>query len=350
MENKITKILGIEVVRFLSAFAVLIWHYQHFAFGSSAPFVTEDQPFFSIFTIMYKYGLHGVQIFWALSGYIFFWKYRETIAQGRIGGKKFSILRFSRLYPLHIVTLILVAVLQLIYFGKNGNYFIYAHNDLRHFFLQIFMASDWGFEAGNSFNGPIWSVSIEILVYLVFFLGLKFLGSSLIPSILMVLISGIALKLKIPHPVLLCLLFFYVGGIVATSQSLFHKYLKLFDILSFLGLIALYFIGSTRNIASIYIVLGMAPLIIHLASRYHPPLILENFVSALGNMTYSSYLIQFPLQLGIAITYSFMGSPIPYLENGFFILYILSVLVLARVIFLYLECPAQDWVRSKFGR
>ena len=46
-----------------------------------------------------------------------------------------------------------------------------ATHDFYHFVLQFFFISSWGFEDGPSFNGPIWSVSIEIFIYGIFFLS-----------------------------------------------------------------------------------------------------------------------------------------------------------------------------------
>jgi peptidoglycan/LPS O-acetylase OafA/YrhL len=92
---------------------------------------------------IYRYGYLGVQIFWCISGYIFFWKYGEAIATGSISGWNFFVYRLSRLYPLHFVTLLAVALLQYAYFRKSGVYFVYQNNNFREFFLQIFMASSW---------------------------------------------------------------------------------------------------------------------------------------------------------------------------------------------------------------
>ena len=41
------KLLGLEVMRFIAAFAILVWHYQHFTFNLSINFVREEQPFYS---------------------------------------------------------------------------------------------------------------------------------------------------------------------------------------------------------------------------------------------------------------------------------------------------------------
>jgi len=35
--SRANKLLGLEVLRFVAAFAVLIWHYQHFAYFADKP-------------------------------------------------------------------------------------------------------------------------------------------------------------------------------------------------------------------------------------------------------------------------------------------------------------------------
>ena len=87
----------------------------------------------------------------------------------KISIRTFFINRFSRLYPLHFITLLIVLILQIIYQNLNENYFVYENNDIYHLFLQLLFISNWGFEKGYSFNGPIWSVSIELIVYFIFY-------------------------------------------------------------------------------------------------------------------------------------------------------------------------------------
>ncbi len=69
------KLIGIELLRFASAVAVLVFHYQHFAFsgGEQVNFVAREQPFYSVLHLFYNYGFYGVQVFWCISGFIFFW-------------------------------------------------------------------------------------------------------------------------------------------------------------------------------------------------------------------------------------------------------------------------------------
>jgi peptidoglycan/LPS O-acetylase OafA/YrhL len=168
------KLLGLEVLRFLTAFAILVFHYRHFAFVADKPvgLVNDRLPLYGLLHAFYDHGTRGVWIFWCISGFIFFWKYRDAIADRSVGGWRFFVLRFSRLYPLHIATLLLVALVQPLYFNLNGYFFVYQDNDLLHFLPQLLMASNWGFQDVLSFNGPIWSISIEVLVYFFFFIML----------------------------------------------------------------------------------------------------------------------------------------------------------------------------------
>lgn len=156
------KFLGLEILRFVSAISVLFWHYQHFSVISYVPvdFIRDDQPYFAVFSLFYEFGYYGVQMFWAISGFIFFWKYRDAILNNKVSFIDFSILRLSRLYPLHFATLIIVALLQALYFAKLGYFFIYKNYDVMQFILQLFLATNWFDKGLQSFNGPIWSISL----------------------------------------------------------------------------------------------------------------------------------------------------------------------------------------------
>src|SRR5580704_14385000 len=129
------KLSGLEVLRFLTAFAILVFHYRHFAFVADEPvgLVNDRLPLYRLLRVFYDFGPYGVWIFWCISGFIFFWKYRDDVTDRALSGWKFFVLRFSRLYPLHIVTLLLVAVVQPLYFSLHGYFFVYQDNDLTHF-------------------------------------------------------------------------------------------------------------------------------------------------------------------------------------------------------------------------
>jgi peptidoglycan/LPS O-acetylase OafA/YrhL len=218
-EVKSQKLTGLELLRFASALAVLIWHYQHFWYVADMPvdFIREKQPLYGLLWPLYNYGVYGVQVFWIISGYIFFWKYAAGIADGRVSGWKFLVLRFSRLYPLHLATLVAVVVLQWKFQALSGQPFVYPNNDGFHLMLQLGLASNWGWEVGPSFNGPIWSISLEVVVYGLFFGVMRLVGSGRWVAPGMLLLGALGYLLKIPSQIFQCVFCFFLGGFVAQT-------------------------------------------------------------------------------------------------------------------------------------
>lgn len=354
-----TKLLGLEVIRFLAAFSVLIWHYQHFYYvaGETYPrYIASDQPLYSIFAPFYEAGYFGVNVFWCISGFIFFWKYRDTIAERQITPFKFFVLRMSRLYPLHFATLILVAGLQAIYLGIQGNYFVYMYNDAYHFILQLFFASNWGLEQSYSFNGPIWSISVEVLIYLIFFATLRYLGTTLWVCVLAIAIAGVAKVTSVGSPILDCLGFFYVGGLTCVirnyiSHTGLDRAVKIAAWLLIVSVpLAALAVGAFNIPAFGYLFwLTYTPLLLYAgAADFNMDRRARTLVEATGNMTYSSYLIHFPLQIAIASVCAGLGFAIPVDSAVFLVGFLVTTLVLAHVIFELFEKPAQKYIRAKF--
>jgi peptidoglycan/LPS O-acetylase OafA/YrhL len=72
-------------------------------------------PFYHALAWLYDYGHTAVQYFWAVSGFRLRVYLADTQGRGR-----FWLARVARLWPLHLLTLMLVAVLQAAYAGLNG--------------------------------------------------------------------------------------------------------------------------------------------------------------------------------------------------------------------------------------
>ncbi len=101
--------VSLDLLRFICATSIVFWHYQGFYSGnqnSLVSFMAEDQPFYSYFKLFYNQTFLAVPIFWIISGIVLshvYLNYKSTIDI-----KSFITNRFSRLYPLHIITLILL--------------------------------------------------------------------------------------------------------------------------------------------------------------------------------------------------------------------------------------------------
>ena len=348
------KLPGLELLRFVAAFAVVTWHYQHFAYVADTPvdLVKSRLPFYELLQAFFVSGKYGVWIFWSISGFIFFWKYRDAIADRSVDGWKFFVLRLSRLYPLHAATLVIVAILQPVYFHLKGYFFVYQANDLQHFLLQIFMASNWDGQSGNSFNGPIWSISIEVLAYAVFFLGLRFVTRSALLNLVIVLIA-----VETGGQLACCLSFFYIGGLAAMARRAISSWAYRGAVEGLAWFAAAAFAATGWALVSYSFdlpdlaIFAYTPILLFCISgdiRLAPPL--QKWIEALGNMTYSSYLLHFPLQLVVCLGFAIYGAPVPFYDATFFVIYVATTLVAARLTYLYFEAPAQDLIRDRLLR
>jgi peptidoglycan/LPS O-acetylase OafA/YrhL len=345
--------LGIEFLRILSSIAVLVFHYQHFSFvgAKETSFIFSQQPFFPLLRLFYAYGFYGVEIFWCISGFIFFWKYGEAIAAKTIGGYSFFILRLSRLYPLHFVTLLFMAATQYLYFHQEHAYFVYQYNDVYHFILQLGLASNWGLQLGDSFNGPIWSISIEVLVYAIFFLSLRYLSAR--PWIIALFVAASALiqvgKIS-EHPLFPCIMFFYLGCLTAIafrrccSSSAATKRLA---ITAFGAAVAITILQHMFDLNAKYFLVIFAPSVILVCVIYIPESrAFSRILVPAGNMTYASYLLHVPIQITVVLVCLATDIQLPFYSGTFFLCFIIGTLALSHWTYARFEMPAQRLLRS----
>jgi peptidoglycan/LPS O-acetylase OafA/YrhL len=170
--SKRERLYGLDALRGMAALTIVLYHWPFFFDGANFSASMRDSllPFQGLLRVVYLYGYLAVDLFFGISGFVFFWLYADDVAFKRTSAPEFAIRRLSRLYPLHLVTLAVVALGQLGMLRVTGEYFCIEWNDMRHLLLNLFMASSWGFERDMSFNGPAWSVSVEVALYAAFFL------------------------------------------------------------------------------------------------------------------------------------------------------------------------------------
>ena len=355
ISSRDSKLLGLELLRFLSAVAVLFWHYNHFYKTVGAPtFVPAAQPWHAWLWPVYDFGLYGVQLFWCISGFIFAWKYARPIAAGVVSGRRFFWLRFSRLYPLHLVTLLFVAALQPWHRALVGEDFHFQAIDPWAFAKQLFLASDWVGGRQYSFNGPIWSISAEIAVYFLFFLITRRFGLSL-GLCLMLVIGALAAQLAgVQLTSVWCLSYFFAGAMVAlpmlepaTPEARLKRVaLAASGLLIILAVSG--WLGALGDRAKMPMLMLIAsPPIVFLAAQDWTWLDRwQRQIAAVGNLTYASYLIHFPLQLILAIAIAASAIRIDLGSPLFLLAYIGLVLGLSGLVYQRFERPAQRRLRA----
>ncbi|MGC7406347.1 acyltransferase family protein [Pandoraea pneumonica] len=367
MGSSKNKLVGIEILRFVSAFAVLIWHYQHFFFSpasASIDVVRSTEPLYALLHPFYDFGWLGVNVFWTISGFIFFNRYLDRIVERTVSGGLFFLNRFSRLYPLHIVTLVAVALLQAYYVRENHAFFVYPYNTPYDFFVNVIFASGWLTPYTDSFNGPVWSVSTEIVIYVAFFLLARFCRIGLIATLLIMCLSAAAGGWLIHHQIkgsesniVFCAFYFFMGGAVHLIYQRLRHVIEQRRVATvvlccavYVGLIGFCAVfGGTKYLAATVI----APVSIVLLQVIDPwiPDWLAAPVVHLGNTTYSSYLIHFPLQLTTVLVLQQWGiaSASVAVHAWFLAAYLIVVFVLAHLVYRGFEAPAQNLIRRRMA-
>ena len=350
---------GIEFLRLLTSLSVLLYHYRHFF----NPYTTYSNnifaetkinlPFYFILENFYNNGFYGVHMFYAISGFVFAHVYLSL--DKKTSGKEFFVNRFARLYPLHFATLILVSIMQLINVTIYESFQIVPYNDVYHFILNLFFISSWGFEQGHSFNAPIWSVSVEIFIYGIFFLLLSLLRKfQILLAFLLSVILLIVVKLEF---------FENIFGHNYATDNLFLECARLF----FSGVFIYYFskkIKSKKILLPVSIFFIIFSLIGNFKIFLFCPSVLllfvtceeivnstkiKNFFTISGNLTYALYLLHVPIQLIILILFkSFNVSDSIYLNEYFFIFFFAVMLISSYFCFKYYEKPMNKKIRLTF--
>ncbi len=156
--NQNTKFQSLEATRGLAAIIVVI-HHSHFLYGEPSLFIYNGALF--------------VDYFFILSGFIMATAYQSKIGL-TINFKSYFLLRFGRLFPLHLFMLLIwlpfIAVKLYAYHSGIGGTNPTETCNLSSFISNLFLIHSLGFYSFESWNFPSWSISVEFYTYMVFFI------------------------------------------------------------------------------------------------------------------------------------------------------------------------------------
>jgi peptidoglycan/LPS O-acetylase OafA/YrhL len=343
----------LDIARGLAAFVVVIFHYNIFynIETSKTVFKTENQPFYHFFYYCYEFGWIAVQFFFIISGFIFYALYSKQISERKISKFEFFKLRFSRLYPLHFITLIITVIL--LYFSNKVSFNQPINGDVKHFFLNIFLIHKWGFESTHSFNQPSWSISIEALLYLVFFIVFYFGKNNYSITIILLILSVPLFFLnKFIGYGFFC---FYMGGLTyliyqkiieSKNRIKFMYFLSL--ILVFLSIIIFNYLNSSVIIKIVTFTLFFPSIIINLMMIQTKFTGIGKSFKIIGDISYSVYLTHWVIQALISLLIFNYKTKIDFNSNYVFLVYLMTVCLISLISFKFFERPIQKYIRSNF--
>lgn len=109
----------------------------------------------------------SVDGFFILSGFVLSFVYSKKVSNGEIGFVQFSLHRLARLYPLHILTMLMVFFIYAVL-----NRHIPFDDPIGTAVNNLLLLHGMGLEQSWSWNDPSWSVSVEFYASIVLFLCL----------------------------------------------------------------------------------------------------------------------------------------------------------------------------------
>lgn len=301
------KFLSLDAFRGLSAIFVVLYH--------SAFYTTSDVNAFRLNSFLF------VDFFFMLSGFVMAYSYVNRIQNG-YNFKKYLIKRLARLYPLHIFTLFLWVpyILIKIYFYNIG---VGASdpsvsNNIETFIYNLFLIQAWGVtESARSWNGPSWSISVELFAYLFFYFIISIVNQIKNKKYFQKLILYIFILLSIIFYLLYFNLFEEVerfsslirclGGFLLGCILYYFWSFKLIKIQSYwiaslietVSLISLYFIISNAHLGFMFTIetYFLFALIIYLFSIQNigmiSNLLKSKYFQKIGLLSYSIYMTHF---------------------------------------------------------
>jgi peptidoglycan/LPS O-acetylase OafA/YrhL len=337
-------------------------------FVSHIWFLKDESPFMKqLYDDIFYEGYIGVSFFFILSGFVLAYSYHHKILSGEVKFSQFWLARFARIYPLHLLTLMIAVPLSL---GGDATEWI-NRLVLNIFLIQSFVPSD---DIYFYFNSVSWSISDEWFFYLMFpflvFFMLRRRYLKFLPFILLLIPISLFLVKESYHEK-----YFYINPLLRLGDFLLGKLLfRLYnkrrdiEILNNTRVATIVEVGSILFLAIFLYYHKNIPQGFRYSCYYWPPMILLIYTFAyskglvskmlsnkvlvyLGEISFGFYMIH----MLVLRYYQYIPKKIPALagilptnHNAAFIILGIS-LAASMFLYKYYEKPANSFIKKKLG-
>jgi peptidoglycan/LPS O-acetylase OafA/YrhL len=287
----------------------------------------------------------------------------------KIDFKAYIVNRLSRIYPTHLLALLLMIFVSIL---SSINYLSYYKFDTGGFLLNLLLLQAWFPNYALSFNIPSWSISVELFFYICFpFLFNNFLKKF---SLKIVIISSVIFWI-----IMQLILNLYYSSVYFDFSKSIHKnflfYNPVFNLSSFLiGCLAGLIFKTKKYPQKNYdfIVILLILLTTFCVIKFHNFLLQNGLLSInfaliiltlslnngyitrvfknkrlvyLGDISFALYLLQFPIFTALNKINTLVNYKNPYINFliGFFIL-----LLCSHLVFRYFENPMRKKIKNIF--
>lgn len=358
------KILSLESLRGIAAISVIFYH------------LNLNSHFNNAFT---RNAWLMVDFFFILSGFVISFNYLSRIRSGR-DLFQFQYKRFLRLYPLHIVMLLVFLGIEIakytaeVKLGLVSAKPAFTDNNLSSFIAHLFLIHEWIIPE-STWNGLSWSISAEFYTYAIFgVIALLVAGSrplTVVISILLVLVTGgLLLKHGFMVPNLSgparCVYAFFLGVLAFIIFSYASRRGKLGNSLAatlclVLSVLIVASIDRAPSSISLLIVPPIFALTVFMVASTDPSAMVNRVLGRpelvfLGTVSYGIYLIhgavlwvlnqtmRFVFKVPVVIDAqgsTFFTIENPYLADAILLLTVAMVIGIAHLSYVFIEKPLQ---------
>lgn len=332
-------------LRGLAAWLVVLYHFRELAPGGAGPLGD-----------LLDHGFLAVDLFFILSGLVLYLNYHAHFERLQPASVlDFYGRRLARIYPLHLVILLLFLLnpLAITLFSASGD--PGPRYEPGYFVLSLFLVQNWGFTPWVAWNIPAWSISTEFAAYLLFPLLVWFIKRLSLEQ---------AWRWGVAYALLLCLLaaLYHLSGTASVGLAVSQLGLPRCVLEFTMGLLlghALVNRGSALRGAALPAGLGGLALLAAVVAfgpvpdYAYAPLLFSLLIVALldpgravsralarplfihlGEISYSTYLIHFFIKDWVKFLASDIGP-------GQFFLYVIAVYAASVLLYRTVEVPAR---------
>jgi peptidoglycan/LPS O-acetylase OafA/YrhL len=316
-----------------------------------------------------------VELFFVLSGFVIFNAYGKNIESTR-DLVRFQFLRFGRLYPVHILFLLIFLLIEIAKYVTQSKFGIVSPNSqpfkessftalIQHIFLVQAIGPTGNH---NTFNVPSWSISVEFYTYLIFG-GIVLLGRKGYRDLIFLIIAIASVVMLASaatfgfEDLLNGLAGFFVGCLTAVIvQNMTLKVSRVLSLILFLAIVAFLQIktSKTYDVAIYFLTAGLIGALVLQKNGLLNSVLRLNILTWLGAISYSLYMSHaavewvanqiFRVILKVPEVIAASGRSIPQLSGysaflGVSFIVILS-LVVSSLVYKFVEKPFRERSRE----
>jgi peptidoglycan/LPS O-acetylase OafA/YrhL len=314
--QKSPKIEELESIRGIAAFIIIFFH------------LPKWNPILDIGLLNNGYIM--VDVFFVLSGFVIFNAYST-----KINTKKdlfrFQLLRFGRIYPVHLLFLIVYLGIEIAkYFiitklGVGSHNFIpFETNNFSAFLKNIFLISSVLPNQSLTYNFPAWSISVEFYTYLVFAASIIITKKRKV--MFFTAVSFISLLMLYTEntfgfdPILRCFAGFFIGCLTANfTKGIEINLPNFYSVIAFFVIFSFIHFKSTKDfdILIYFLTAAMIATIVLSKNGTLKTILQFRFFTWLGAISYSVYMSHAAIEFLINNFIKFvLKKPIVNLVNG----------------------------------